>query len=93
VCRYGRFGAFFADEGTADVIGIIWAPSPAKGSVISVKDASSTYPLSLAGLGNEGDKGGESLPDVVAMLSGMMAMGEGLVKEVEVLHGARIAAS
>ena len=88
---YGRFALFFADGLGADRIAVLWLPALAAGGALSVAHADYTFPLVLAG-GEAGGGGGGGLvvPDTVGMLAGFKELGRGLIREVEILPGARV---
>ena len=89
---YGRYALFFADGVGADRIAVLWLPALAAGGALSVAHAENTFPLVLAG-GKAGGGGGGGLvvPDTVGMLAGFKELGRGLIREVEILPGARVA--
>jgi len=62
----------------------------ASGGSVSVAHAENTFPLVLAEEGYGGGGGGQTVPDTVSMLCGFKGLGEGLIKEIEVLSGARV---
>ena len=90
---YGKYALFFADDHHADCIAVVWLPTMAAPGTLSVSLAENTFPLILADQGSAGlmGGGGESVvPDTVGMLCGFRRLGDGLIREVEVLSGARV---
>jgi hypothetical protein len=85
---YGKYALFWADTARGDSIAVLWLPS-SPGS-LSVATAENMFPLALAEASGGGGSRGRVVPDTVSMLCGIKALGEGLVKEIHVVAGARV---
>jgi hypothetical protein len=86
----GKYALFWADGVRGDSIAVLWLPMGAASSALSVAHSENTFPLALADPGSQGGGGGEVVPDTVGMLCGFKQLGGGLIKEIEVLSGARV---
>ncbi len=92
----------WADGPAGDCIALAWHPAAAGAArpLLSVATAADTYPAAgwyagpaeAAAGGGAGDAG-RVVTDAVSVLAGIRAAGRGVVRAVEVRHGARTAAA
>eukprot|EP00287_Rhodomonas_sp_CCMP768_P020684 CAMPEP_0202826556 /NCGR_PEP_ID=MMETSP1389-20130828/13690_1 /ASSEMBLY_ACC=CAM_ASM_000865 /TAXON_ID=302021 /ORGANISM="Rhodomonas sp., Strain CCMP768" /LENGTH=113 /DNA_ID=CAMNT_0049499865 /DNA_START=6 /DNA_END=347 /DNA_ORIENTATION=+ len=86
--RFGRFALFWADEFKGDCVAVLWKPAEAVEHPLSVQRAGATFPLAIAG--GDGQARGAVIPDVVSMLREFREVGGDIVRDIEVLAGARV---
>ena len=103
--RYGDKVSVWADGPGGDCVALAWRPAAGAGAarpLLSVATAADTCPAAgwyagaaagEAAAGGGGDAAGRVVTDAVSVLAGIRAAGRGIIRAVEVRHGARTTAA